>query len=300
MKRIALRGEKGAGVYALVDDEDFDRLVEFAWYYHSAGYAVRNYVSNGKRKSVLMHREVMNAPKDMLVDHRDRNRLNNTKENLRVTTHDKNQMNRVGSKYRTADCASKYKGVHFNGISWVARIKLDGEQQTIGHYATEDEAGKAYDEKAIELFGEFAYLNGISEDIVPVPLKKGATSEYRGVIAWKGKWRAGCNQIHLGTFEDEIEAADAYNKKAREVFGPLAILNEIPEDWTPKPKKYRGVYYRGKGSGENYEANVYEKLPNGKHKGHYCGKFSTAEEAAMAYNKKAIEIHGDKAKLNVV
>lgn len=56
---------------------------------------------------------------------------------------------------------SKYKGVTWDKgrNKWQSRIKKDGKSIYIGRYVSEEEAGRAYNKKAIELFGEFAKLN---------------------------------------------------------------------------------------------------------------------------------------------
>ena len=57
--------------------------------------------------------------------------------------------------------SSKYKGVtwHKMGKKWVAAIQLNRKQYHLGHFSNEIDAARAYDEKAKELHGEFAYLN---------------------------------------------------------------------------------------------------------------------------------------------
>jgi len=94
--------------------------------------------------------------KGMVVDHLDGNSLNNRKSNLRVCTVSQNHQNR-----RWTYGSSRYKGVWWNKKmkKWVAGITLKRKYIFIGHFADEVAAAKAYDRKAAELFGEFAYLN---------------------------------------------------------------------------------------------------------------------------------------------
>jgi hypothetical protein len=54
---------------------------------------------------------------------------------------------------------SRYKGVSRNREKWQARIKVDGKQSHLGIFTDEEDAARAYDAAARELFGEFAYLN---------------------------------------------------------------------------------------------------------------------------------------------
>jgi hypothetical protein len=89
------------------------------------------------------------------VDHIDRDKSNNKIENLREVT---GQQNNFNSKSRKG--SSQFKGVNVRKCGkWAARIRKDGKQFNIGEYATEEMAAKAYDKKAREFFGVFAYLN---------------------------------------------------------------------------------------------------------------------------------------------
>lgn len=85
MKEIQLT----QGKVALVDDEDFDWLNQYRWYYHKGGtkltYA-RGRMHEGSNKLVLMHRAIMNPPDNMVIDHRDGNGLNNQRANLWICT----------------------------------------------------------------------------------------------------------------------------------------------------------------------------------------------------------------------
>ena len=103
-----------------------------------------------------MHRLIMDAQERQEIDHADGNGLNNQKDNLRFCTHSQNHMNRKPTKG-----SSKYKGVswHKAAKKWNARITLNKKTVSIGYFDSEIIAAKAYDEKAIELFGEFAKLN---------------------------------------------------------------------------------------------------------------------------------------------
>ena len=88
----------------------------------------------------------------------DHNGFNNTKANLRLCTPSQNNYN---TRVRKTKRTSKYKGVsrHKKSKSYAARIRYVGKLYDLGLFADEVEAAKAYDKKARELFGEFAYLN---------------------------------------------------------------------------------------------------------------------------------------------
>jgi hypothetical protein len=149
------------GKFALVDDEYFEFLSQWKWQCHN-GYAVRTVCvrKDGKRSSISirMHRLVMNAANGEVIDHKNLNTLDNRKENLRVCTKAENNRNIRGRKG-----TSKYKGVCWdkNRNKWLSSIQFNNKHIHIGYFINEDEAAKAYNLKAEELFGEFALLNVI-------------------------------------------------------------------------------------------------------------------------------------------
>lgn len=160
MKEIILRhGEK-----ALVDDDDYEQLMKLKWYKGKDGYALHMMTFTYKKKYVsccvmCMHR-VVNKTKDGLeTDHIDGNRLNNQKCNLRNATREENQHN---AKIRQ-DNTSGYKGVWRNYDKWTGQIQFQNKRQTIGRFDTKEEAAIAYNSKAKELFGEYAWLNNIPD-----------------------------------------------------------------------------------------------------------------------------------------
>jgi len=164
MKKIELTQNQ----YALVDDEDYNRLNRWKWcagYYSciKSYYAKRNTPrdKNGKHTTICMHRIIMNAPSNLQVDHRNHDTLDNRKENLRLCTYSQNGMNRKLHKNTT----SQYKGVywHKQGKKWLAHIRTKDKSIYLGLFKSEIQAAKAYNKKAKELFGEFALSNNIKE-----------------------------------------------------------------------------------------------------------------------------------------
>ena len=116
----------------------------------SHGY--REMRCNGKR--VLAHRIVWlimtGTFPDKWIDHKDRNKLNNKFGNLRLCTSSQNQANTV---------SNGYKGVSRNKKKWRARIMFKRKEIRLGNFDNQEDAARAYDIKALELFGEFAKLN---------------------------------------------------------------------------------------------------------------------------------------------
>jgi hypothetical protein len=138
------------GKFAIVDGDDFDELNKHKWYYF-CGYAARKY----NHKVIMMHRIINNTPKEMSTDHIDRNKLNNTKANLRSCNVNQNNRNIDRRKNNT----SGYVGVNKHGSGWRAYIKINNKQINLGTYIDIVDAAKAYNKKALELFGEFSVLN---------------------------------------------------------------------------------------------------------------------------------------------
>ncbi len=146
------------GKFAKVDDDDFERVNQWKWSYHD-GYADRNsqYDVFGKRKTIKMHRVIMNTPDGMETDHRDRDGLNNQKNNLRICTEIQNRR----SRGRDIDNTSGYKGVTWrkSNRKWVARIAVNRVPIHLGSFSTSKDAALAYDRAAKKYYGEFAYPN---------------------------------------------------------------------------------------------------------------------------------------------
>lgn len=126
------------GLSAMVDDEDYETLNEFKWHArksYNTFYASRRFTEDGKQKSVHMHRVVLGLT-DLRFqgDHRDRNGLNNQRDNLRIVTNQENSFN------------TNAKGYYFHKPSRLfrARIKINGKHKPLGYHKTELAAHHAY------------------------------------------------------------------------------------------------------------------------------------------------------------
>lgn len=157
MKEIRLHN----GMVTKVDDSDYDFLNKFNWtaHYHRKSrswYAERNY----NHKTILMHRVIMSCEDGKIVDHADRDTLNNLRSNLRIATRSQNCANRRARKDKMT---SQFLGVAFekDRKKWTARIRKDLKGYRLGSFDSEIEAAKAYNQAAIKFHGEFANLNQI-------------------------------------------------------------------------------------------------------------------------------------------
>jgi len=120
--RIALPGRDGVPrAWAVVDRIDAARVREHRWYLDSHGYAIAHVRVGGARRTVLMHRLVLDAPVGACVDHVNRNRLDNRRHNLRLVSHAENMLN-IGANRRST---SPYRGVSWNARlgKWVASFR---------------------------------------------------------------------------------------------------------------------------------------------------------------------------------
>jgi len=153
------------GQTAIIDEADAERVLVYKWFaskdktYSGGGkfVAKRNVVHKGKRTVESMHKFIMNTPESLCIDHIDRNPLNNTRKNLRLSTKAENLRNRS----KQVNNKSGYKGVCWNkqAQKYHAQITHKGKRIHLGYYRNAEDAARVYDLKAKELFGEFAYLN---------------------------------------------------------------------------------------------------------------------------------------------
>lgn len=154
-KQIPVSGTKAA----IVDDVDFELVSKYVW--HLDTHKGTKYArTNIRRKKVRMHRLIMGCRSDELVDHVDGDGLNNTRSNLRLCNKIDNGRN---SFKRRSDRSSTYKGVSRikKTGKWRSYIKLGDKQKHLGHFNTEKEAAKAYNQAASLHYGKFAKLNRV-------------------------------------------------------------------------------------------------------------------------------------------
>lgn len=142
------------GLVTLVDDEDYPTLSRSRW--GLLGGAIARPVRYERGETILMSRQIMNAPSGMVVDHINGDPLDNRRSNLRVCTHAENMRNRRKSRAST----QPYKGVERqrNG-AWMARITAGGQRHARGGFSTAEAASQEYDRLALQLHGPFARLN---------------------------------------------------------------------------------------------------------------------------------------------
>ena len=149
------------GKVAVIDDADWDLVRGFKWRAWTSPRLKTYYAmtdvrrENGSKTTVMMHRLLLGlTDPNIQADHRDRNGLNNRRENLRACSNGENKRNRDAQVNNT----SGYKGVTFHKKTGKlkASIKLNRKQIHLGYFDTKEAAHAAYCAAASELHGDFA------------------------------------------------------------------------------------------------------------------------------------------------
>jgi hypothetical protein len=153
MKEIQL----SQGKIAVIDDDDFERVNQYKWFLSgkTTNYAMAYVKGSGRenQRRIFLHRFIVNCPEGFQVDHINNNKMDNRKENLRITDSFGNNRNRSISSRNT----SGYKGVSFKNNAFEAYINFT----YLGRYKTAEEAALVYNKAAKKRFGVFAKLNEV-------------------------------------------------------------------------------------------------------------------------------------------
>ncbi len=153
MRKLPLK----RGLWALVDDIDYPFLSQWKWSFNGK-YAYRT----DRGKTICMQRVVARRSGLKVtnqVDHRNQNKLDNRRKNLRPATQSQNQANRGP----TAANTSGFKGVFWYERygRWYARIRVNKQHIFLGYFKRKNDAARAYNAAAKKYFGEFAFLNKV-------------------------------------------------------------------------------------------------------------------------------------------
>lgn len=231
MRLSGLRVRIGNGT-TLVSPSDAGLISRHHWYIDSQGYVAAHIGG----KVTKLHRLLLSPGAGQVVDHINRNKLDNRRANLRLATSGQNNANRGSSKNKTC---CPFKGVYAfpanKSNPWVASCK----GKHLGYFASAEAAAWAYDVAAKKVFGRFAVTNNMGRpEVIKQRIllhrskRKGATSLYKGVsyrADQKKKWLASVwlppKTIGLGSYSTEKEAAVAYDTFVSKHFGKLAVLN---------------------------------------------------------------------------
>lgn len=153
MKKITLTKNK----IAYIDNEDYEIISKYKWYAHQSRKNNFYAATTIKGKIFYMHRMIISAPKKTFVDHKNQNKLDNRRKNLRFCTNSENNRNKNISKKNT----SGHKGVYWSkhAKKWHVQISTDNKILFLGRFKNIEKASNIYNKKAKELSGDFAVLN---------------------------------------------------------------------------------------------------------------------------------------------
>ena len=151
---FALKGS-AANTYAMVSVDKWPVVSKYDWYLSKSGYPMSYQIGKMQlHRYVYTHILNESLPQKFYVDHIDRNKLNNTNNNLRLATPQENSFNKSST--------SNKKGVRkVSENNYTASITKDGKRHEIKNIPTESQAAEMYNIMAEELFGVFASVNNL-------------------------------------------------------------------------------------------------------------------------------------------
>jgi len=154
MKEIPLT----RGMVALVDDEDYDALMQHKWCAtptRTQWYALRR---DQQGHAILMHREILAPGPGKMVDHRNHNGLDNRRGNIRIVTGSQNCYNRKPGKV----AKSGYRGVYWTGKCWQASCFINGKQKYLGAFLSPEQGALAWNQAIVDAdLAEYTTLNDV-------------------------------------------------------------------------------------------------------------------------------------------
>lgn len=218
--------------FALIDDEDAERVAKFDWRMTSGGRT--NYAKTESQrlgaKWRWLHRYIVDAPPDAIVDHINGNGLDNRRENLRIVTSAQNSQNQFVQAGN--DKTSRFKGVHWDsGASrWVASIA----SRYLGQFIEEADAARAYDRAAVAAWGEYSRTNesmGLYDGQQPVErnaMETRSVKQVAGAYANEtAQWRANY-KLGLSPNNKRVRALQRRRKQAAERAARLSFQVGLP------------------------------------------------------------------------
>jgi hypothetical protein len=263
---VAIIPMRNSSSEVLVDDDDWHRLMQWTWHQNQNGYAARGERTCTGRVTILMHRWLLNVEeRGVLVDHINRQRVDNRKANLRRASYGLNAHNKSRKLEKTT---SSFFNVTANCGRWAVVVTHNGTRHHAGLYDDENVAGWAADCMARDLYGADARLNGViappgwiwvgsrakkvASDGTLVTRrykrKKNANSRsgFLGVHIDGSRYAAVLQhqkrQLYLGVYDSATVAAWVYDCKKRQLYGDEGVINDVaqPEGWAFEND--RGVY----------------------------------------------------------
>lgn len=169
---IRLVTYKGRKIEVKIDKADQELFDQHIWTASDSGcgtvYVHRRTRKHegGRPRKVYLHRALTQAGPNEMVDHINRDPLDNRRSNLRIASSVVNNINRGKNRtWKGKPTSSKYKGVSWDNKreKWHSYIWFENQRKHLGYFDEEKDAARAYDAKAFELHGAYAYLNFLPE-----------------------------------------------------------------------------------------------------------------------------------------
>jgi hypothetical protein len=145
-----------SGKIFIIDTDDEWILGRFVFHERN-GYLMTNATTDsGKRVLLFLHRIIVNPSDCEMVDHKNLNKADNRKRNLRVCTRSQNMANRRTFTNSTTGVKGVFNGHKERGKPYRAQIKVKGKAVHLGYFDTIREARHVYNTAAVHHFGDFA------------------------------------------------------------------------------------------------------------------------------------------------
>jgi len=141
------------GASALVSAADYDRVSRYRWYLAEREFGTYA-IATIRGREIYMHRFILDCPEGMDVHHKDKNGLNNKRDNICIATRQQNIWASTDTRRK-----NQYIGVWKVGNRWRSKFRHNYEQCHIGYFDTAEEAARAYDKEVTKRRGEFAITN---------------------------------------------------------------------------------------------------------------------------------------------
>ena len=156
VKLLPLAGRSGHNRFALVDEDVYTWAISFRWYVNQRGYIHRNRrrAENELSQTVRLHNLILPPEVGQVVDHINRDPLDNRRVNLRLVSPAQNAMNRG-----VREGSSRFRGVSGHSGRWQSKLRIDNHELRLGRYSSERDAARVYDMIASLLLGDDAQVN---------------------------------------------------------------------------------------------------------------------------------------------
>lgn len=133
-----------------IDIEDYESIKDMGWYERKDGYIECKL----NQKHIRLHRHILNADKDKVVDHINQDKKDNRKQNLRAVTQQQNLFNRGVNKNNKINV----KGVYLSKQGkYVAHIVINYKRIHLGTFSNIEDAIYARQQAELKYFGEYGY-----------------------------------------------------------------------------------------------------------------------------------------------